>query len=103
MLDDFTAGNGATRIIPGSQRWRRLPEPGMYDPYPGEKLITGKAGDVAIMNAHMWHAGAANRTPDLRRALHVYFTRTDKPQQQYQKQLLSPEVQSRLSPEARRL
>ena len=103
MLDDFTPENGATRIIPGSQRWRRLPPPGMYDSYPGERLMTGKAGTVVIMNAHMWHAGTSNRTADPRRALHVFFTRWDKPQQQYQKKLLSPEVQARLSPEARRL
>lgn len=103
MLDDFTVENGATRMIPGSQSWRRLPGPGIYGAYPGERLITGKAGTVAIMNAHMWHAGTSNRTPYPRRALHVYFTRWDKPQQQYQKQLLSPEVQGRLTPEARRL
>lgn len=103
MLDDFTAANGATRIIPGSQDWRRLPPVGTCDPYPGERLITGKAGTVVIMNAHLWHAGTANLTAHPRRALHVYFTRWDKPQQQYQKQLLSPEVEARLNPEARRL
>jgi len=103
MLDDFTPENGATRFISGSQSWRRLPPPGMYDSYPGERLITGKAGTVIIMNGHMWHAGTSNRTAHPRRALHVYFTRWDKPQQQYQKQLLSPEVQARLSPEMRHL
>jgi hypothetical protein len=35
--------------------------------------------------------------------MHVYYTRWDKPQQQYQKRLLRPEVQNRLSPAARRL
>jgi hypothetical protein len=30
--------------------------------------------------------------------MHVYFTRRDKPQQQYQKRLVRPEVQARLSP-----
>ena len=103
MLDDFTAENGATRIIPGSQCWRRLPPVETSGPYPGERLITGKAGTVAIINAHIWHAGTANRTAHPRRALHVYFTRWDKPQQQYQKQLLCPEVEARLSPQARRL
>jgi hypothetical protein len=33
----------------------------------------------------------------------VYYTRWDQPQQQYQKQLLSQEVQARLSDEARRM
>ncbi|MDQ2900829.1 MAG: phytanoyl-CoA dioxygenase family protein, partial [Acidobacteriota bacterium] len=52
---------------------------------------------VVVMNAHMWHGGTANRTAVPRRAMHVYYTRRDKPQQQYQKSLLSEDVQSRVS------
>jgi len=103
MLDDFTPENGATRMVPGSHRWRRVPPPGMYAAHPEEQLVTGKAGMVVIMNAHMWHGGTANRTGAPRRAMHVYYTRWDKPQQQWQKKWLSQEVQRRLSPEARRL
>lgn len=103
MLDDFTPLNGATRMIPGSHRWRRLPPPDLYGPQPGEELVLGKAGTVVIMNAHMWHGASANRTAAPRRAMHVYYTRRDKPQQQYQKALLHPEVQRALSPAARRL
>jgi hypothetical protein len=33
--------------------------------------------------------------------MHVYYTRYDQPQQQYQKRWLSEEVQARLSPAAR--
>ena len=35
--------------------------------------------------------------------MHVYYTRWDKPQQQWQKKWLSAELQARLSPEARRI
>ena len=70
MLDDFTAENGATRMVPRSHTWRRLPEPGNAGSLPGEALVTGKAGTVVIMNAHMWHGGTANRTDRCRRALH---------------------------------
>jgi hypothetical protein len=35
--------------------------------------------------------------------MHVYYTRGDKPQQQYQKRLVRPEIQARLSPLQRRL
>ena len=103
MLDDFTAENGATRVVPGSHHWRRAPAAEIYDPYPGERLITGTAGTVAIMNAHMWHGGTVNRTTSRRRAVHLYYTRWDKPQQQYQKQWLSPEVQAALSAREREI
>jgi ectoine hydroxylase-related dioxygenase (phytanoyl-CoA dioxygenase family) len=101
LLDDFTPENGATRMVAGSHRWRRLPEPGFYSPHPEQQLVLGKAGDVVVMNAHMWHGGTANRTAAPRRAMHVYYTRYDQPQQQYQKHWLSAAVQARLSPAAR--
>jgi ectoine hydroxylase-related dioxygenase (phytanoyl-CoA dioxygenase family) len=101
MLDDFTEHNGALRIVPGSHRWGRLPEAGARPD--GEMLVTGKAGTVVVMNSHMWHGGSENTTGLPRRAMHVYYTRGDKPQQQYQKRLVRPEVQARLSPLGRRL
>lgn len=103
MLDDFTEENGATRMLPGSHTWRRLPEAGNTGPLPGEILVTGKAGTVAIMNTHMWHGGTANRTDRCRRALHAFYTRDDKPQQQYQKALLRPDTVASLTPLQRRV
>ncbi len=106
MLDDFTPENGAIRMIPGSHSWGRLPQEVLADPtapHPGEVLLLGKAGTVAIMNTHMWHGAAANCSPYPRLAMHVFYCRRDKPQQQYQKKLLRPEVQQRLSAELRHL
>jgi ectoine hydroxylase-related dioxygenase (phytanoyl-CoA dioxygenase family) len=103
MLDDFTAENGATRMIPRSHTWRRLPEPGDTSSRPDEELVTGTAGTVVIMNTHMWHGGTANRTGRCRRALHGFYTRGDKPQQQYQKALLRPETVAALTPLQRRV
>jgi ectoine hydroxylase-related dioxygenase (phytanoyl-CoA dioxygenase family) len=100
MLDDFTMENGATRMIPGSHRWGTRPQDVLGDPlapHPDEVLLTGKAGSIAVMNAHMWHGGTANRTAVPRLALHAFYCRRDKPQQQYQKQLLRPETQAGLS------
>jgi ectoine hydroxylase-related dioxygenase (phytanoyl-CoA dioxygenase family) len=104
MLDDFTADNGATRMVPGSHIWRKRPQDVLEDPiatHPQEVLLTGPAGSIAVMNAHMWHAGTANRTDAPRLAMHAFYCRRDKPQQQYQKQLLRPDVQAGLSPELR--
>jgi ectoine hydroxylase-related dioxygenase (phytanoyl-CoA dioxygenase family) len=106
LLDDFTLENGAIRVVPGSHRWGRLPQEVLSEPtatHPDEKLLTAKAGSVVVMNAHLWHGGTANRTAATRTAVHVFFVRRDRPQQQYQKQLLRQEVQDRLSPELRHL
>ena len=106
MLDDFTPDNGATRVIPGSHQWGKRPQDVLADPYaphPDEVLVTGRAGSVVIMNAHTWHGGTANRTSAPRLALHAFYCRRDKPQQQYQKRLLRPEIQAALSPELREL
>jgi hypothetical protein len=103
MLDDFTTENGATRMVPRSHTWRRLPETGNTASLPAEELVTGEAGTVVIMNAHMWHGGTANRTDRCRRALHAFYTRNDKPQQQYQKVLLSPATLDALTPVQRRV
>jgi ectoine hydroxylase-related dioxygenase (phytanoyl-CoA dioxygenase family) len=106
MLDDFTRENGATRLIPGSHKWGRRPQDVLEDPmapHPDEVLLTGKAGSIAVMNAHMWHGGTANRTAVPRLAMHAFYCRGDKPQQQYQKRLLRPEVQASLSAEVRQI
>jgi len=106
MLDDFTADNGATRVVPGSHKWGRRPQEVLDDPlapHPEEILVLGSAGSIAVMNAHAWHGGTANRTSAPRLAMHAFYCRRDKPQQQYQKQLLRPEVQASLSPELREM
>jgi ectoine hydroxylase-related dioxygenase (phytanoyl-CoA dioxygenase family) len=106
MLDDFTPDNGATRVVPGSHKWGTRPQDVLADPeapHSGEVLITGRAGGVVIMNAHTWHGGTANRTAAPRLAMHAFYCRRDKPQQQYQKRLLRPETQAALSPELREL
>jgi ectoine hydroxylase-related dioxygenase (phytanoyl-CoA dioxygenase family) len=106
MLDDFTADNGATRVVPGSHRFRRLPAEALADPladHPEQIHLTGRSGSVVIINAHTWHAGTPNRTDRPRTALHAFYCRRDKPQQQYQKRLIRREVQASLSAELRDL
>ncbi len=106
MLDDFTPENGATRCVPGTHHLRKLSQNVIADifvPHPDEILVTGKAGTVVVMNAHMWHGGTANRTGAPRRALHAFYCRRDKPQQQYQKVLLRPETQAELTPLMRKV
>jgi ectoine hydroxylase-related dioxygenase (phytanoyl-CoA dioxygenase family) len=106
MLDDFRPDNGALRLVPGSHRRRQLPGDVLSDPlanHPDEVLVTGQAGSVVVLNAHVWHGGSANHSAAPRTAVHAFFCRRDKPQQQYQERLLRPEVQAGLSAELRYL
>ena len=92
------------RVVPGSHRWGRRPQEALADPqatHPEEMLVTGHAGDLVVMNSHLWHGGTANRTDRRRLALHAFYCRADKPQQQYQKAGLRPETLAALSPAAR--
>ena len=101
LLDDFTTENGALRVVPGSHRSGQRPQDALADPrrpHPDEVLVTGRAGDLVVMNSHLWHGGTANRTDRRRLALHAFYCRWDKPQQQYQKALLRPETVAALSP-----
>ncbi len=64
-LTTSRAENGATRVVPGSHRWSKLPQEVLsnpIEPHPEEVLLLGKAGSVVVMNTHAWHGGTANRT-----------------------------------------
>jgi ectoine hydroxylase-related dioxygenase (phytanoyl-CoA dioxygenase family) len=57
-FDDFTAENGATRLVPGSHRW--------VDEKPDDEsrvvLARMPAGSVMFYLGTLWHGGGANRT-----------------------------------------
>ncbi len=62
-----------------------------------------RAGTVIVLNAHTWHGGLANRTDAPRTALHAFYCRSDKPQQQFQKKLLAADVRQSLTSRLREL
>jgi ectoine hydroxylase-related dioxygenase (phytanoyl-CoA dioxygenase family) len=103
LLDDFTADNGATRVVPGSHRADTVPRLAMPDPtapHPDEVLLIAPAGTVVVFNSHVWHGGTVNRTDRPRRALHSYFARRERGQQTDQRKYLRPETRAGLSPAA---
>ena len=106
LLDDFTIDNGALRVVAGTHKSGILPADALFDTYaehPQQELVTGQAGSAIVMNAHLWHAGTSNRTAHPRRAVHAFYCRRDKPQQQYQKALVDRDTQLELSPGLREL
>ncbi len=104
LVDDFTASNGATRVVPGSHRFGTVPRLALTDPaapHPDEVLVTGPAGTVVIFNSHLWHGGTRNNSDRPRRGLHSYFTRRGNGQQLDQKKYIRQETLADLSPAAR--
>ena len=56
-LTDFTAENGATRVVPGSHLLPEKPEFGReYESIPAEM----PKGSVLVWNGSLWHGGGAN-------------------------------------------
>jgi ectoine hydroxylase-related dioxygenase (phytanoyl-CoA dioxygenase family) len=82
MLDDFTAENGATRVVPGSHLWAEAPVTEQV--YAGETQATGTAGSVAVFDGRLFHSREANRTDRHRRGVTAYFGRSwTKPQEDH--------------------
>ncbi|MEE2657650.1 MAG: phytanoyl-CoA dioxygenase family protein [Candidatus Latescibacterota bacterium] len=104
LLCDFSEENGATRVVPGSNRSGQHPKDALEDskaPHPDEVILTSKAGTVVIFNSHTWHGGTLNRSESPRYGLHSYFTRRDQNQQTDQKASIGPKTYNRLSEAAR--
>ena len=59
MLDDFTEENGATGIVPGSQRCLHPPDHANAWRDDGV-VLTGVRGSVAVLHGAMWHTGRPN-------------------------------------------
>jgi ectoine hydroxylase-related dioxygenase (phytanoyl-CoA dioxygenase family) len=68
-FDDFTEANGATRIIPGSQRWTDE-RPG---PDAGTVSVCMPAGSVLIYLGSVWHGGGANSTSRARIGVVMHY------------------------------
>jgi ectoine hydroxylase-related dioxygenase (phytanoyl-CoA dioxygenase family) len=65
MVTDFTAQNGATRVVPGSHLSGRQPDPAVA--HPVESVCAeGPAGTAIAFDGRIWHAGAANSTSESR-------------------------------------
>ena len=68
-IDDFTADNGATMVIPGSHRWGQRP------PNPEDQAIpvVMPAGSCVFFVGTLWHGGGANNTTRERLAVTAQY------------------------------
>jgi hypothetical protein len=73
MVDDFTVGNGATKLVPGSHLVEERPDDAQLESR--SVRLVGNAGDVVLFDSNLWHSAAPNTTPGPRMALTLTFTR----------------------------
>jgi ectoine hydroxylase-related dioxygenase (phytanoyl-CoA dioxygenase family) len=73
LLDDFTADNGATWVLAGSQHRREAPT--AEELLANGKRLIAPAGSVVYLNPRVWHAGGHNRTDRWRHSITVNMCR----------------------------
>jgi len=68
-IDDFTADNGATVVIPGSHRWGQ----GRPGPDAQARPVVMPAGSCVFFVGTLWHGGGANTTTRERLAVTAQY------------------------------
>ncbi|HEX2690290.1 MAG TPA: phytanoyl-CoA dioxygenase family protein [Kofleriaceae bacterium] len=100
-LTDFTIANGATRLVSGSHRADRSPQPF------GEPVETRAAempaGSVLVFDGSIWHGGGANHSTERRLGLAMNYCAGWLRQQENQQLGIPREVARSFSPRLRKL
>jgi ectoine hydroxylase-related dioxygenase (phytanoyl-CoA dioxygenase family) len=71
-IDDFTAENGATEVIPGSHAWDH-PAPAQDEMDAMAEPLVLRSGSVAIFPGTLYHRGGANRSERKRLGLTIQY------------------------------
>ena len=69
-ISDFTAENGATRIVAGSHKATERPS---FDMKADAFALEMPAGSVVVWHGSLWHAGGANTTSERRYTISNYY------------------------------
>ena len=98
-ITDFTAENGATRVVPGSTKWQD------DEQIPPEQITQAEmsAGSVLIYSGSVFHGGGENRTQSDRIGINITYTLGWLRQEENQYLSSPPEMAKTLSPELQQL
>jgi ectoine hydroxylase-related dioxygenase (phytanoyl-CoA dioxygenase family) len=98
-LSDFTAENGATRVIPGSHRFEDKRRFELDDTEPAEM----EAGSVLLYTGALYHGGGPNRSDAVRRGINVTYALSWLRQEENQYLSVPPEIARELDDDLLRL
>lgn len=98
-VTDFTAENGATRMVPGSNHWEERREVSVADTVP----IEMSRGSALIFTGSVYHGGGANVSREHRRGLNIAYSLSWLRQEENQYLSCPPEVAATLHPFLQRL
>lgn len=99
-ITDFTEENGATRLVPGSHKADRSPDPREpHETIPAEM----PAGSVVVYHGSLWHGGGANRTGARRVGIAMNYCAGWVRQQENQQLGIPREIARGFSPRLREL
>ncbi len=98
-LTDFTAANGATRLVPGSHLRENPDYGGHYESVPAEMA----RGDVLVWDGALWHGGGANTTGARRTGIAMNYCAGFIRQQENQQLGLDPDRVRGFSPRLQEL
>jgi|SRR5215510_11245976 len=97
-IEDFTAENGATEVIPGSHRWG-TEHPGMHELERVAAVMP--AGSALVFDAALWHRGGSNRSPGTRLAISPQYCQPYLRPQESQLLIVPPEAARACTPRMR--
>ncbi len=72
MMEPFSAENGGTLVVPGSQHWGAAVDAERFDA--AAVHATGAAGDAIVSHGLLWHRTALNRAQEPRVAVLINYT-----------------------------
>ena len=103
-LTDFTEDNGATRVVPGSHKALRCPNPaGDPEAEVGAIPAVMKKGSVLVWHSSLWHGGGANRSAARRVGIAMNYCAGFIRQQENQQLGIPREIARTFSPRLREL
>jgi ectoine hydroxylase-related dioxygenase (phytanoyl-CoA dioxygenase family) len=100
-LDEFTLENGCTKVLPGSQHTKLIPDKDFFEK--NCHSVPCPKGSLIIFNARVWHRAGKNLTKKWRHSLTLNMCRAYMKQRMDWVRFIPDEISEQLNTQARRI